>query len=131
MDPPPPLRKINILWSKRATAAFKNIHFTVLHCNRPLPRWNFPIGATGAGRAGDETGGAGAGAGGAGTGGSGNVGKVSAGISDHSSEGFLTTHRSHCSITLIPLPPHNRPEKSINKPPPRHRPTKKTIIRGR
>jgi len=50
----------------------------------------------GADRAGAGGAGAGAGAGGAGAG-----GKVSVGIPDHSSEGFLTTHRSHCSITLI------------------------------
>jgi len=55
----------------------------------PPPRWNFPTGTTGAGGAGAG----GAGAGGAGAEGSGNAGKVSAGIPDHSSEGFLTTHR--------------------------------------
>jgi hypothetical protein len=44
-----------------------------------------------------------------GLGGLGNAGKVRAGIPDHSSEGFLTTHRSHCSKSLIsataPQPP--------------------------
>jgi hypothetical protein len=47
----------------------------------------------------------GAGAGGAGAeagaGGAGAGGKMSAGIPDHSSEGFLTAHRSHCSKTVI------------------------------
>ena len=91
-----------------ATAPPKNRYVTVLHCNRLPPRWNFPTGATGAGRA--EAGGAGAC--GAGAGGLGNSGKVSAGIPDQSSEGFLTTHRSHCSKTLIsgtaPQPPHRK-----------------------
>ena len=35
MDPPPPLNKINILWSNCVTAPPKIKHFTVLHCNRP------------------------------------------------------------------------------------------------
>jgi len=55
----------------------KNKYFTVLHCNRPPPRWNFPMGTDGAGAG---AGGAGAGAGGAGWG----EGEV---------REFLTTHR--------------------------------------
>jgi len=34
MDSPPPLKKINILWSKFVTAPPKN-NISVLHCNRP------------------------------------------------------------------------------------------------
>ena len=58
-----------------------NKYFTVLYCNRPPPRWNFPMGAPGAGgagvgagaEAGAGAGGAEAGAGRAGTGGSGSA----------------------------------------------------------
>jgi hypothetical protein len=66
----------------------------------------------GAGAGGAEA----AGAGGAGSGGLGNAGKVSAGIPDHSSKGFLTTHRSHCSKTLISATAPQQPplESNVN-----------------
>jgi hypothetical protein len=74
-----PPEKINILWPS-APPKNENISFVL---QPPPPRWNFPTGATGAGRAGAGAGvaGAGTGAGGAGAGGQGVLGR----LPDHSS----------------------------------------------
>ena len=44
MNPLPPLKNLNILWSKCATATPKNKYLKILNCNRPPPSLEFPDG---------------------------------------------------------------------------------------
>ena len=72
-----------------STAALEKNQFTVLYCNRTsLAGTSRRVQRVQAGL-------------GLGLGVQGVLGKVIAGIPEHSLEGFLTNHRSHCSKTLI------------------------------
>jgi hypothetical protein len=119
----PPPQKIIILWSKCATAPPKIIHFTVLYCNHPPPLellykysrcrrgWGWGWGSGCRGR---------------------NRRSRGCGVRERW-EGFLTTHRSHCSKTSISATAPKLPHlgEKIYEPPRHRRPHQKTIIRGR
>ena len=84
-----------------STAALEKNQFTVLYCDRTsLAGTSRRVQRVQAGL-GLGLGGQGQGQADLGLGVQGVLGKVIAGIPEHSLEGFLTNHRSHCSKTLI------------------------------
>jgi len=111
---------ITLLHSKNWSSSVT--HWTQQFVLQPPPlRWNFPEGAMDADGAGAGAGGAGAGAGGAGAGGSGSAGKNSWPLIACTAQNLISLPHHNCLL-----------QKLINfKPPPRHRPHQKSIIRGR
>ena len=115
------IRVISLCFTPKTGVQVLHTELSSLYCKRPPLRWNFPEGAMDADGAGAGAGGAGAGAGGAGAGGSGSAGKNSWPLIACTAQNLISLPHHNCLL-----------QKLINfKPPPRHRPHQKSIIRGR